>query len=96
MLFQSQKKHIPLYFTRKTFVSFFIRYFILTRSTQTLDQFNVYQMLQVLSYQFVDKAKQMGGKRTFHFIANGYAQSKFHPKAPGAEYRTRKKVKSDE
>lgn len=63
---------------------------------QTLDQFNVYQMLQVLSYQFVDKAKQMGGKRSFHFIANGYAQSKFHPKAPGAEYRTRKKAKSDE
>lgn len=66
----------------------------MTRSTQTLDQFNMYQMLQVLSYQFVDKTKQMGGKRSFHFIANCYnAQSKFHPKAPAAEYRTRKKGK---
>lgn len=37
------------------------------------------QMLHVLSYQFVDKAKQMGGKRAFHFIVNGYVQSKCHP-----------------
>lgn len=93
-----KKRAFALHFTRETFVSFFFLLIVSfsTRSTQTWTASStVYQMIHVLSYQFFDKTKQMGGKRSFHFIVNGYAQSKFHPKAPAAEYAACKRAKSD-
>lgn len=89
-VFYFQRNVLALY-SRKTFVLFLLVVSFWLAQHKHGTKLNVYQMLHVLSYQFVDKAKQMDGKRSFHFIVNGYVQSKFHPEAPAAEYRTRAK-----